>query len=551
MKIGTKLRLINLLLIVMTVVIAVVVYVSASAVDRAAERVKEDIDHMNTYVKMKYELLNTAIAARDFILNPSDQEARKRIKEHFKNFTEKFAEVKKHEKKFDKRERELLSDLTFALGYQSDLEQVIQLVEFEAIEEAKESLIEAEKKSFKDILGTLELLMKHRSDLIKKEQEVMRNTIRMGAALAVGVPVVSILIVSVLLWIIGAGIVKQINAIVAGVNELAQKMVFREYRAQKFRNELDRLNEALGEIVQQIGKAVVIIKGVMQKVADGDLTEKISEEFRGDLEELKGNINKSIEDLSSILRDIKGGFSKIADSVTLIRDSISGIRTDNESLNDMVQRITASLEESAEAVRQISEDTTKAMRMAKDMDKATQIGKGKIDLMQEAMEHIAAVGKDINSITNRIIEISEQTNLLALNAAIEAARAGEAGRGFAVVADEVRKLAETTAVAAKDIAELVDRAFKVIEDGQKASGDVVLSYKRIEDFSVEMNRIIEDIATAIEEQSRTLSLTEKSMEEMKGISQRNTEALANMSDEVSKVADTAQEVKAKMERFKT
>ncbi len=551
MKIATKLKFINLLLIIMTAVIAVVVYVSESKVRQKAEDVKEDLEHMNIYKNMKVEILNVAIAIRDYMLDPSDEAAKKRVKQHFKNFAQMFAEIKKYEKTFDKRERELLEDLSWALGYQSDLEQVMQLVEFEAIDEARQTLTEAEKKGFRDILGTLDLLLKHRKELIKRSQTEMVKTINQGATTAIAVPVVSIFIVSVIMYIIGKGIVRQVETIASGVDELAQKMVFREFKAEKFGNELDRLNEALGEIVHQLGRAITKIREVMHKVAEGDLREKINEEYRGDIEELKSNINKSIGDLSTILNDVKVGFNQIAESMVMLKESIKGISSDNESLNEMIQRITASMEESAQAVQQISEDTNKAMRMAKDMDKATKIGKSKIDLMQESMEHIAAVGKDINSITNRIIEISEQTNLLALNAAIEAARAGEAGRGFAVVADEVRKLAETTAVAAKDIAELVERAFKVIEDGQRASGDVVLSYKRIEDFSTEMNRIIEDIATAIEEQSRTLSLTESSMEEMKNISDRNTEALNNMSGEVARVADTTQEVKEKMGRFKT
>ena len=551
MKIATRLKLINLLLVVMTAVIAGVVYISATKVQKSEMQTREDLKHLDTYRTMKVELLNVAIASRDYILNPTDENARKRIKEHFKRFTELFAEVKKHEKKFNKREQELLSDLTFALGYQSDLEQLIQLVEFEALEEAKEALVEAEKKSLKDILGTLELLLEYRKELLKKRQAEMVSTIKTGATTAVAVPVVSILIVSLLMWVISRGIVRHVDIIVKGVNELAQKMVFRNFKAERFGDELDKLNEALGEIVREIGRAITTIRGVMEKVSHGDLTEKIQEEFRGDIEELKQNVNKSIGDLSSVLSDMKVSFNQIADSMVMLKESIGGIRQDNESLNEMVQKITASMEESTQAINQIAEDTNRAMNMAKDMDKATGIGKSKIDIMQEAMEHIATVGKDINSITTRIIEISEQTNLLALNAAIEAARAGEAGRGFAVVADEVRKLAETTAIAAKDIAELVERAFKVIEDGHKASGDVVLSYKRIEDFSAEMNRIIEDIATAIEEQSRTLSLMESSMEEMKNISDRNTEALNNMSDEVAKVADTSQEVREKMGRFKT
>ena len=210
-----------------------------------------------------------------------------------------------------------------------------------------------------------------------------------------------------------------------------------------------------------------------------------------------------------------------------------------------------SVDETSEAVRQISEETLRARNKSMDMSRAIESGKSKVEIMHSAMGNIVEVSQDINSITETIINIAEQTNLLALNAAIEAARAGEMGRGFAVVADEVRRLAEMSGEAAKKIASLIEKAVGTVEEGRVASEEVVNSYRKIEEVTDEIARVIEAIATAMEEQSRAVDVIRDNMTSITAISEKNTSSIKEIARSVREITQNVQEVSQRMETFET
>jgi len=184
-----------------------------------------------------------------------------------------------------------------------------------------------------------------------------------------------------------------------------------------------------------------------------------------------------------------------------------------------------------------------------DMEESIGTGKDKVDIMHSAMGRIVDVSKEISSITETIITIAEQTNLLALNAAIEAARAGEMGRGFAVVADEVRRLAEISGNAAKEIAELVEKALNTVEEGRTASEDVVESYRKIEEVTKEIASVIDTIATAMEEQSRAIDIIRDNMTEITQVSEKNTSSIREMVQEIRNIKDVSAHVEERMNSF--
>ena len=548
MTIKGKLFAVNVLLIIVGIVIAGVLYVTERKVEESIKEVQSAVKELDIYKDMKIHLLYAAIAVRNLIFNPKDEKERKAINEHIKAYLDGLAILRKGEKRLSKREAELTKNLAF-FTYQSDLENVIQLLELEAYDEAKETLLEAEKKGFTDTIDTLNTLIKLRLEQIKREQEKLKRNVSLANVVVIGITIPSILVVSLALWLVSRGVVGNINSLSAKVEELANKMRFKDTGFSRFRNELDRLVESLEQMVRDIGSAVTSIRDVMMKVSKGSLKVRIQGDYRGDIEELKNYINSSLSDLQNALREAKDGLERIAESIKVLDKNAGRIENENENLNSSIASIMTSVDETSEALRQVTEETLRARNVSTDMEESIKTGKGKVDIMHTAMGRIVEVSQEISSITETIINIAEQTNLLALNAAIEAARAGEMGRGFAVVADEVRRLAEISGNAAKEIAGLVEKAMNTVEEGKNASEDVVESYKRIEEVTKEIASVIDTIATAMEEQSRAIDIIRDNMTEITQVSEKNTSSIKEMVEEIRNIKEVSNQVEERMKGF--
>ena len=409
--------------------------------------------------------------------------------------------------------------------------------------------MEAEKAGFKDTLDLLNTLISYRTEKIKKEQESVEAYIRKANIIMLGVTIPSILVVSAVLYLISRGIIRQINEISSEVDNLARGMRFGDVSLRKFKNELDRLVSSIEQMVRDIGSAVVSIKEIMLKVSKGNLNVRVEGNYRGDIGDLMRYVNTSLKDLQETLGSVKEGLVTIAESIRSLNMSTQQIEKENENLNSSIASIMTSVDETSEAIRQISEETQRARNVSLDMEKAIRTGKSKVGLMHTSMGNIVEVSREVNSITETIIDIAEQINLLALNAAIEAARAGELGRGFAVVADEVRRLAEISGNAAKEISALIEKAVRTVEEGRVASEELVESYMRIEEVTKEIAKVIDTIATAMEEQSRAIDIIRDNMTEITSISERNTESMKRIAQEVRNISRVAGQVEEKMKSF--
>ena len=171
-----------------------------------------------------------------------------------------------------------------------------------------------------------------------------------------------------------------------------------------------------------------------------------------------------------------------------------------------------------------------------------QIGSGStaVTNMSQAMAEISDSAEQINRIIKTIEDIAFQTNLLALNAAVEAARAGEAGKGFAVVADEVRNLAGRSAQAARDTTQLIETTISRVKHGAEIAVTLSAGFKGIEEGSQTVSGLISEITTATNEQAQGVEQVNTAMAQMDKITQENAAAAeesASASEELSSQAE--------------
>jgi methyl-accepting chemotaxis protein len=165
--------------------------------------------------------------------------------------------------------------------------------------------------------------------------------------------------------------------------------------------------------------------------------------------------------------------------------------------------------------------------------------------MTKAMEELSASAEKVGAIIKTIEGIAFQTNLLALNAAVEAARAGEAGKGFAVVADEVRNLAQRSAQAARDTATLIEGTVARVRNGSEIATALDADFKEIESGAKDVGRLIAEITSATNEQAQGVDQVNTAVAQMDKVTQQNAanaEESASASEELSAQAETLKEM---------
>ena len=273
------------------------------------------------------------------------------------------------------------------------------------------------------------------------------------------------------------------------------------------------------------------IQTAISKVSNGDLTTTINVKSKDELGELSHQFNEMTETLSSLIKEARLVTDKVYQSSTeflqIAGNTVQSANQFSMSIHQVTESLeyqTASSEESARVMEEMATGIQRAAESAstiamKSEDTLSQTQNGK-HLIQQAVNQMQNINQTVGSsaevvtklgtrsqeigqIVSVISEITEQTNLLALNAAIEAARAGEAGRGFAVVADEVRKLAEQSKVAATKIVNIIQLTQvdtkRAVEAMTKGTMEVSTGVQVIDDVGNVINQIVESTKLVSEE----------------------------------------------------
>jgi len=182
-----------------------------------------------------------------------------------------------------------------------------------------------------------------------------------------------------------------------------------------------------------------------------------------------------------------------------------------------IQETSATIEESSAMVRQNTENTKQAAIMARQAREAANKGNSEMSAMIGSMVELKKSSGEIAKIIKVIDDIAFQTNILSLNAAVEAARAGDAGLGFAVVAEEVRNLAQRSAQAAKDTATIIESNIHLSEQGVKVSDHVNVSLEEITSHAQKVSELLEEISVASQEQSQGIAQINQAIAQMQQV----------------------------------
>ncbi|WP_322862208.1 methyl-accepting chemotaxis protein [Aeromonas allosaccharophila] len=317
---------------------------------------------------------------------------------------------------------------------------------------------------------------------------------------------------------------------------------------------------------------------VLTEVTQGDMTQRIGFQSKNEFGQLGSQINLLIAQMGEVLAQLSQASAQLNDAAHGNRHTTESVRADLEKQRQETASVAAAMTQMEASVREVAQAANQTLERVQDVEKASETGRkvmagnittthqlaGKLQQTGKVIGDVSAMSSQIGNILDVIRGIAEQTNLLALNAAIEAARAGEQGRGFAVVADEVRSLAGRTAQSTSEIQTMIEnlqqgvaKAVTVMQECSREMDSCVEQSSHANNAMEEVQGIVvlisdmsSQIASAAEQQQATSADIATNLNRISDISDLNYQGIERVAETSQQLDSLAEQQESLVKRFR-
>lgn len=354
--------------------------------------------------------------------------------------------------------------------------------------------------------------------------------------------IIVLLITALIAVIIARGITRPIEAGVDLLEVVAMKGIISRNAPDEYLSRADEIGQ-LAKSVQGLIDSQRAQTAIVEQVAAGDWSLDVP--VRSDEDNFSITLKKMMASMNNMLVSVNSAAIQVGANSEQISDVSQSLAQGTTESAACLEEISASLSEIDQQARANAADAGKANQLATEASSAAGRGSARMSEMSAAMHEIKASSHEITKILKVIDDIAFQTNLLSLNAAVEAARAGRHGKGFSVVADEVRNLAVRSAKAANETAQLIEASVQKISRGSELAEHTAKALGEIVTTATNLAALVGQIATASNDQASGVSQVSTGLNQIESVTHKNSagsEELAATAEELNKQAVELQQM---------